>query len=131
MGVRSRHHIRPRGVDLMMDGERGDIDRHRALDHIADAVDTDEIRDGDMREMHAERIDPERVGEFRITRRDMSGDAFTEPQRRENAQTRGKPFLSIVPLLLEILEARRSVPLEKRFVGCLLAGGQIVFGISN
>jgi hypothetical protein len=75
-----------------------------------------------MREMHAKRIDPECVGKFRITRRDMSGDASTEAKGREDAEACSKPFLSVLPLLFNVFEAWWPRRLNRgSYAACLLA----------
>ena len=75
--------VGPRGVDARMNDEGGGVDRIAALDDVPFMVAADQVRDLDLTEMDAERIDPERVGKLRIARGDVSGDSFVEAEFRE------------------------------------------------
>ena len=72
-----------------------------ALDDVALAVDADEVGGPDLAEVHAERIDPERIGELRVARRDVAGDALAEAEGGEDPEAAGEALLAVLALLGE------------------------------
>ena len=50
----------------------------RILDHFPVLIDQQQIGNLDQAEMHAERVDPEMIGLFRIAGRDVSGHTLIE-----------------------------------------------------
>jgi hypothetical protein len=120
MGVSRGDNFRPRLVDLIVNRKGRDVDRSRTFDDIAVLIDTDEVGGFDLAETHAERIDPERVGELRVARRDVACDPFAEAERGEDAEAAGKALLAVLPLLGGSAEHRlRELP-EDRRIGTFL-----------
>ena len=103
-----------------MDGEGRDVDRPVALDHAARRVDADQVRHPDLAEVHAERIDPEGIGELRVARGDVAGNSLAEAEGGEDPEPAGQPLLAVPALLDEIGENRRRQ---------LPEGGRIGFGL--
>ena len=88
--VGRRDDVGARGMDLAVDRERGPFPR-APLDDVALVVDEDQVGDPDVREVHAERVDPEVVEPLRVAGGDVPGDAFVEaelPNRRNAAASR-------------------------------------------
>jgi hypothetical protein len=127
-------HVGPRLVQLGMDGEGGAVqpgrDLGRRLDDLAGMADQHQVRDLDPREVHAERIDPEVVGQFRIAGGDVAGPAHVEAVAAEQAIRRGQPLLAIEPLLLVGGLARQFARAELRQHGLDLGGGRALKGPS-
>jgi len=90
--------VGPRRVNARMNDEGGRIDRIIAFDDVAAVVAADEVRDLDLAEMHAERIDPERVGKLGVARGDVSGDPLVEAEFREQSEARRQFLLAMQPL---------------------------------
>ena len=65
-------------MDIGVARERRPVDRVIAFDDLAGVIDADQVRHLDLAEVHSERIDPEGIGEFRISCRDMTRHAFVE-----------------------------------------------------
>ena len=107
MGMGGGDRVRPRGVDARMNDEGGGVDRIVALDDGALVVAADQVRDLDLAEMDAERIDPERVRKLRIARGDVPRDPLVEAEFREQPESRRQPLLAMQPLVREIVEFRR------------------------
>ena len=78
-----------------MNGKRGFIDRPIALYDRTLFVDHDQVRHTDMREVHAERIDPEVVCQLGIADRDVAGDAFHKAKLREQAECGGEALFAV------------------------------------
>ena len=60
-------------------------------------IDEDQVRDSDLAEVHAERIHPEVIGEFRITRRYVPGDPLIKTEAREEAKGGGQTLFAMAP----------------------------------
>ena len=88
--MRDADRIRPGLVDGGMDLEAGQVDRLVADDDSAVMVDEQQVRDADMAEIHAERVDPEMVGPFRVAHGDVAGGAMVEAVMGEEAQAGGE-----------------------------------------
>ena len=108
-------------MDLGMDGEGRHIEQPGALDDLSPRVHPDEVRNADTVETHPERIDPERVGELGVPRRDVAGDALGESERGEDPQSAGESYLAAAALLRKARRLRRQKAREDRRVGILLA----------
>ena len=128
MGMRCGDDLRAGLVNCRVDGEGGDIDRAFALDHVALAVNPDQVAGPDLRKMHAEGIDPERVGEFRIARGDVACDSLAEAERGEDAETAGEALLAVLSLLGKGGKARDGDAPEDRVIGVLLGAFEIGAG---
>ena len=70
--------------------------------------------------MHTERVDPEAVRPFRITRRDVTGDALVEAEAREQPVRSGKPLLAVEAFFLhrQLLGLGQPVSVEDIPVFC-------------
>ena len=55
-------------------------------------------------DQHAEAIHPERIGELRIARGDVTGDPLVESEPREKPESGSEPFFSVLPLFRQRLE---------------------------
>ena len=92
-----------------MDDERGAVDGLVAVDDVAVVVDQDQVADLDVAEAHAERVDPEVVGELGVAHRDVAGDALAEADAAEDAQRAGQLLLAVQALVLDVGERGRQV----------------------
>ena len=91
-----------------MDHERGAVDRLVAVDDVALVVDEDQVADAHVAEAHAERVDPEAVGELGVAHGDVPGDALAEAEPAEDAQRAGELLLALEALVLDRREGRRQ-----------------------
>ncbi len=107
--MRSGDHVGAGGMDGCVDDERGSVDRLGAVDDVAVVVDEDQVALLDVAEAHAERVHPEHVGILGVAYRDVSGDAFGEPEPSERAQRPGEVGLAVVALVLDVVELRDAV----------------------
>ena len=109
-GVRVRRGVRigPCLMDVRVDRERGPVHRVAALDDLAVMVATDQVGDADLAEMHAERVDPEGIGELRIARGDMACHALVETELREQPERGGQTLLAVQALFAGAGEHRRG-----------------------
>ena len=98
VGMGGGDRVGPRRVDARMNDEGRRVDRIIALDDIALVVAADQVRDLDLAEMDAERIDPERVRKLGIARGDVARDPLVEAEFREQPEPGGKPLLAMQPL---------------------------------
>ena len=100
-------------------------------DHDASVVtDQLEVRDLDLREGDAEGVDPEVIGELRISGRDVPGDALFEAQLAEDPKGASQALLAVEAFLFGVFEARirrqghvadsKGLGCELRAHGCLL-----------
>src|SRR6266478_3813362 len=99
MRVRRGNNVWPGLVNVRVNGEGGLIDFAIALDDVTFIVDEEQIRDANLAEVHAERIDPEMIEALRIARGDMAGDAFVKSAARKKAGRAGELFFAMTPLL--------------------------------
>src|SRR5206468_12354898 len=78
----------------------------------------DQVRHVDLTEMDAERVDPERVRELRIARRDVPRDSLVEAEFGKQAKSRRKFLLSMPSLIGQIVEfrRRRQLPHQLRWI---------------
>jgi len=60
-----------------------------------------QIPDANLPEVHPERIDPEVVQALRIASGDVSGNAFVEPEAREEPKGGGQSLLAMPTFLLK------------------------------
>ncbi|SHX50567.1 Uncharacterised protein [Mycobacteroides abscessus subsp. abscessus] len=74
-------------------------------------VDLNQIGHRDVPEVHAERVHPKRVGEFRVTDRDVSGHPFRETESPENPE-RGRQLTQSAFTLLRHRFRRRGTELN-------------------
>ena len=109
VAVRGGDHVGTRLVDRRVDHERGTVDRPAAVDDVAGVVDQEQVADPHVAEAHAERVDPEVVGELGVADRDVPGDAFAEPDATEDAQRAGQLLLAVQALLLDVRKGGRAV----------------------
>src|SRR3954449_10160494 len=100
--------VRPRRLHLRVDRKGRLVDVVVALDDLTTVVDPDQVRLADMRERHAERVDPECVRLDRVTRGDVTGDALLEPELREQPEAGGEALLAVQALLLRRGERRQA-----------------------
>ncbi len=105
-------------MDAGVNRKRRGVDRPVALDDLSVMPHANKVGCLDKAEMHSERIDPERVGEFRIPRRDVTNDTFIEAEFREQPKARGKPLFAMQAFLTNGCKHRRA-----RQVGIHLFGG--------
>lgn len=78
MRMARRMHIRPRLMNLAMDGKRRGIDRLVPHYHTAFLVHQYQIRHADLAEMLRERVQPEMVRQDWVANGDVACDAFVE-----------------------------------------------------
>ena len=62
----------------------------------------------DLAEAHAERVDPEVIGQLGVAGGDVSGRALAEPEASEQAEGRGEPLLAMPALVLAVVEAGKA-----------------------
>src|SRR5580658_5326353 len=91
--------VRPRMMHARMNGKGRLIHRVLPFNHIALVITADEVRDADLAEVNAKTVQPESVGELRIARGDVSGDALIEPELREQTKCRSQPLFAMQALL--------------------------------
>ena len=84
-----------------MDRERGLVERPLALDDRALVADEQQVADPDVAEVHAERIDPEVVGQLGVAGGDVAGHALVEAESAEESEGRGEVLLSVQPFLFD------------------------------
>ena len=101
-------HVGAGRVDRRVQHERRPVDRLGAVHDVALVVDEDQVALADVAEAHAERVDPEVVGELGVAHRDVAGDALGEPEPAEHAQRTGEVRLAVVALLLDGVERRQA-----------------------
>ncbi len=101
MGVRGADHVRAGGVHLRVDGERGRVQRPVPLDDRAVVPHQQQVADADVTEVHAERIDPEVVGQLGIARGDVARDALVEPEAAEQTERRRQVLFAVQALLFD------------------------------
>ena len=78
--------VGPGGVNARMDNEGRGVNRIAAFDDIALMVAADQVRDVDLAEMDAKRIDPEGVRKLRVARSDVPRDPLIEAKLREETK---------------------------------------------
>jgi hypothetical protein len=91
-----------------VDRDRRTVDGSVTLDHLAGLVHAHQITAADHREMHAERIDPERVRTLGVTHRDMAGHSLVQAGVGEHPERGRKLGLAMSTLLLDGLEDWRA-----------------------
>jgi hypothetical protein len=69
-----------------MYGERSSIYRVVTLHHFSFVINANQIVYGNLGEVDTEWINPKCVFEFRITRRDVPGNAFPETKLRKDTE---------------------------------------------
>ncbi len=99
-------------VDRRVDREGGLVERALADHGFAAGVHEQQVRDLDAREMHAERIDPEMVGQLGIARGDVPGQAQRETVPREQAERAGQALLAMAALGRDARARRRRIEPE-------------------
>ena len=113
MGMRGADHVRAGGMDLRMDGERGLVQRSVALDDRAVMAHQQQVAHPDVPEVHAERIDPEVIGQLRIACGDVARDALVEAEAAEQAERRRQVLFAVQTLLFDraalLRQKRRNV----------------------
>lgn len=82
-------------VDRRMDRECGLVQRPRADRGFAAGIHEQQVGHLDLREMHAERVHPEVIGQLRIARGDVAGEARRETEAREQAERGREPLLPV------------------------------------
>src|SRR3954466_12024403 len=82
-----------------MDRKRGAVHGPVALHDVAVVVDQDQIRDADLREVHAERVDPEVVQPLGVAGGDVPRTALVEAAAREEPERGREPLLAVQPLV--------------------------------
>ena len=107
VGVGGGDDVGPGGVHLGVDGEGGRVDRVVALDHLALVVHEDEVGHPDVAEVHAERVDPEVVGELGVPGGDVAGHALVEPEAGEEPERGRQALLAVQALVLDRCEDGR------------------------
>ena len=117
-------------MHLRVDRERGAVDHRVALDHLAGVVDTDQVRDADVLEVHAERVEPEPVEVLGIAHRDVAGDTLVEPELAEQAERRGEALLAVQPFLLHRVELGEEAQVGKRCGHAEILGRVRILGIA-
>ena len=80
---------------------KAEVERPVALDHLALVVDQQEVLDLNLTEVHAERVDPEGVGQLGVAGGDVAGRALAEAELAEQAEGGGQALLAMAPLLLD------------------------------
>src|SRR5262245_9753954 len=101
-----------RRMNRRMNREGGGVDHVSAFDDLAFVVDQDQIRDANLAEIHAERIDPEMVRLFGVARSDVPRDAFVKSEFGEETERRCQSPFPVQPLLFDRVESRRLRQIE-------------------
>jgi len=94
-------------MDARIDDEGRGVNRITALDDVALVIAADQVRDVDLAEMDAERIDPEGVRKLRVARSDVPRDPLVEAKLGEETKACGEPLLPMQSLGRQIVELRR------------------------
>lgn len=78
MAVRRTHDVRPSSVDSRMNHVRRGVEQANlaSVDDFSFVIDANQIRRLDLRECHAEWIDPESVRLDGVAQRDMAGHTY-------------------------------------------------------
>ena len=108
--MRRRHDVAACGVDLGVDGERRAVHGSVPDDDVTRVVHAQQFRHRDLREGHAEGVDPEEIRVPRIPRRDVARHALVEAEPAEETEPRGESLLAVLALDLDVLVA----PLARR-----------------
>jgi hypothetical protein len=90
-----------------MNGERGLVDRTAALHNLAVVVDEQQIRHAYVPEVHAERVDPEVVGQLWIAGRDVAGHALVEPETAEEPEPGRQSLFAMAAFVFDVFEGWR------------------------
>ena len=101
VAVGGRHDVGAGGVDLRVDHERRRVQRPVALDDLALVVHEEQVLDPDVLEVHAERVDPEVVGQLGVAGGDVAGRALVEAEGPEDAEGGGEALLAVPALVLD------------------------------
>ena len=80
------------------------IHRQHPFHHIAAVVYTDQIRNFDLTEMHAKRIDPKSVCELWVTCRDVTSHTFIKTKTREQPKSCCQHLFAVNTFVLNIAE---------------------------
>ena len=104
--LRGRDHVRARGVHRAVDGHRRPVDDGVTLDDLPEVVHPHQVALPHKAEVQAERVDPVRVGELRVPRRDVTGRPFVQAGLAEHPKRGSKHHLPVSPLLLHRLPDR-------------------------
>lgn len=107
MRVRGGDDVRMRIVDRRVDRERGLVQRPAADRGFAARVDEQQVRHADLREMHAERIHPEMIGQLRIARGDVAREPGREAEAREQPERGREPLLAMAAFGRDVAARRR------------------------
>ena len=95
MRVRGADHVGAGGVHLRVDRERGLVQRPVALDDRAVVAHQQQVADADVAEVHAERVDPEVVGQLGVACGDVAGDALVEAEAAEQTERRRQVLFAV------------------------------------
>jgi hypothetical protein len=95
VGVGSGYHIGPSKMYLRVNCERRTVHVVPAFDYIAFVVNQNQVRHPDLAEVHAERIDPEMISEFGVSRSYVTRDSFIKPEARKQTEGRSEALLPI------------------------------------
>ncbi len=91
-----------------MDGERRLIDGHIPFDDLPGLIDQNQVGNADVGEVDAEGVDPEALGVFRIARRNVPGNPFTESEFGEKPEGGGEALLAMQTLFRRGGECRQG-----------------------
>src|SRR4029077_10035145 len=98
MSMRCGNYIGTGAVHTRMNRESRSIHWVFPFDNLALMVHENQIRSANLSEVHSERVDPEMIELFGVTRGDMSRDAFVEPKTREKPEGSGEHSFAMQPL---------------------------------
>ena len=107
--MRRGHDIGTGRVHLRVNDEGRRVHRPVALDDLTVIVHQDEVFDPNLLEVHAERIHPEVVEQFRIAGGDVTGHALVEPEMTEETEGGREALLAVPALVLDARELRICV----------------------
>ena len=108
VGVRGADDVGAGRVHLGVNGERGLVHRQIAFDDGAVVTHQQQVADPNVAEVHAERVHPEVVGEFRVACGDVPGHALVEAELAEQPERRGEVLLAVQTFLFGIAFLRQQ-----------------------
>src|SRR5258708_34871748 len=79
-----------------------------ALDHFPRGVHQHQVRNPNLAEVHAKRIDPKMIRPLRVARGDVPGHAFVEAEFRKQPERRGQALFAVPAFFFQGGKFRRS-----------------------
>ena len=101
VGVRGGDDVGASMMNAGVNGESCPVERMLAFDDFAFRVDEHQVRDANLAEVNAERVDPEVVGMLWITRGNVPCDAFIEAEFGEKPERGCEALFAMAALFFD------------------------------